>query len=102
MRIKKYDYLINENGDIWMVQSVHKNGDVTIVFNGSGGGEDDELIYDAGQIGAWFRKLPNDDYDTDWLDPKPYWSSKTAVYKTSGKAKKKSKKSSNPGLGAIR
>jgi hypothetical protein len=74
VKVKKYDYLINENGDVWFVDSAHKDGSVTIVYLEGGTGED-ELTYSAGEIEAWFRKLPagRDYSDVSYLDPAPYW-----------------------------
>jgi hypothetical protein len=105
LRIKKYDYLINDNGDIWMVESVHKNGSATVIFPGGGTG-DDELTYSAGEVESFFRKLPKGDYsDREWLDPKPYWSaSQESHYKISSKSKPKKRKSRDThiSLGSMR
>lgn len=74
MAIKKYDYIINDNGDIWMVSSVHRDGAMTITHS-----DGSDITYTAGQIESWFRKLPEDvgesNFDrSGWVDPAPYWS----------------------------
>ncbi len=105
MNIKKYDYLVNENGDVWMVDSVHRNGLVTITFTGDSGGEDDTIVYSAGQIDSWFRRLPGKDYSSanGYVDPSPYWR---PVKKTVAKVRKakKSRKSGSTAsiLGGMR
>lgn len=73
MKVKKYDYLINDNGDIWMVEKVHRDGAMTI-----GHSDGSEITYSAGEMEAWFRKLPPDvgeaEFDrSGWVDPAPYW-----------------------------
>lgn len=90
MSFKKGDYVINDNGDVWIVEKVHRDGDVTITYNGASGTEDDTLRYGAGQMESWFRKLPKGNYDdVDYLDPKPYWQPKATV-KVSHKAHRRS------------
>ena len=73
MKIKKYDYLINDNGDIWMVERVHRDGAMTI-----GHSDGSEITYSAGEMEAWFRKIPSDEGEkwfdgSGWVDPAPYW-----------------------------
>lgn len=73
MKVKKYDYLINDNGDIWMVEKVHRDGAMTI-----GHSDGSEITYSAGEMEAWFRKLPSDVGEkwfegSGWADPAPYW-----------------------------
>lgn len=73
MRIKKYDYIVNDNGDIWMVEKVHRDGAMTI-----GHSDGSEITYSAGEIESWFRKLPADvgekEFDrSGYVDPAPYW-----------------------------
>lgn len=73
MKVKKYDYLINDNGDIWMVEKVHRDGAMTIGHSDGG-----EITYSAGEMEAWFRKIPSDEGEkwfdgSGWVDPAPYW-----------------------------
>ncbi len=74
MKVKSGDYVINDNGDVWFVETAHKDGLATITFL-EGGTGDDTLTYSAGEMDSFFRKLPPGDYsDVSYLDPKPYWS----------------------------
>jgi len=95
MNIKKYDYLVNDNGDIWMVEKVYRDGAMTI-----GHSDGSEITYSAGEIESWFRKLPDDVGEANfgrsgYVDPTPYWRPKPKPKKSSTK-RKSTKKSSTP------
>ncbi len=93
LNIKQGDYLVNDNGDVWMVSKVRRNGDI-VLFN-SAGTEDDEIIYSSSQVEAWFRKVTEEDThygDKEWLDPKQFWDkAKPVVFRTRKATKPKSK-----------
>ena len=96
MKIKKYDYLINDNGDIWTVQKVHRDGAMTI-----GHSDGSEITYSAGEMEAWFRKIPSDEGEkwfegSGWVDPAPYWQPKPTANKPSTKHKSGKRSSSTP------
>ena len=71
-RVRKGMSLVNENGDVWRVDKVHRDGFVTILYGGGGG--DDTVTYTDGEIASWFRPLPKGEDDSaDYVDPKRIW-----------------------------
>ena len=103
MKLKKYDYIINDNGDVWFVEEVHRDGSATIVFP-EGGTGDDTLTYSASEIESFFRRLPADrDYsDVSYLDPKPYWNPMKVKSVRKAKSKSRSKNDTPTSLRGMR
>ena len=97
LNIKQSDYLINDNGDVWQVGTVRRNGDI-VLLDVSGAGDD--IVYSSSQIESWFRKVAEEDTNfglRPWLDPKKFWEEAKPVVFHSRKATKSRSKSRSRG-----